>query len=48
VRNPYASAFAEYAVRDIFQPPRYHLVHLQSGHPPSFKWLRAAIEAAKP
>jgi len=48
VRNACASAFADYAVADIFQPPRYHLIHLCSGHPPSFKWLQAAIESAKP
>jgi hypothetical protein len=39
VRTDLASRFPDAAPEKLFQPPRYHLVQLQSGHPPSLKHL---------
>lgn len=29
--------------QDLYQPSRFHLAHLSSGHPPSLKWLRNSL-----
>ena len=39
VRSDLAGAFPTWPVEQIFQPPRYHLIQLLSGHPASFKHL---------
>jgi hypothetical protein len=39
VRSDLASQFPDLPPERLFQPSRFHLIHLQSGHPASFKHL---------
>jgi hypothetical protein len=39
VRSDLAGVFPATPVELLFQPPRYHLIQILSGHPPSFKHL---------
>lgn len=45
VRNDLAGSFAQYSPAELFQPARFHLCPLKIGHPPSYKFLAAALEA---
>jgi hypothetical protein len=46
VRSDLAGAFPSTPVDQLFQPPRYHLIHLQSGHPPSLKHLAQLLRTS--
>jgi hypothetical protein len=46
VRRDCAAEFEEYAVGDLYQPPRYHLIYLAAGHRPTLKWLRQILNEA--
>ena len=48
VRRTYASGFTQYPPTWLFQPPRYELRKLPSGHAGSFKWLKQALRGADP
>jgi hypothetical protein len=45
VRNDLAHHFTIYPQEQLFQPTRYHLSELASGHPASFKFLRDRLAA---
>lgn len=45
VRGDLAGQFPQFAVDRLFQPARYHLRRLESGHPPSLKFLIDALAA---
>jgi hypothetical protein len=46
VRGDIAGAFPRYPMDVLFQPARYHLRRLESGHPPSLKFLKAELSGA--
>ena len=46
VREDVASAFEPYTPEQLFQPARFHLTLLRSGHPPSLSFLKAALAAS--
>jgi hypothetical protein len=39
-----SDVFAHYDVAKLYQPARYHLIPLASGHPPSLKWLATQLQ----
>jgi hypothetical protein len=43
VRNDLAAEFPTTSVEDLYQPPRYRLGLITAGHPPSLKFLAAAL-----
>lgn len=45
VREELASAFALYAPADLYQPARFHLTALRSGHAPSLTFLRNSLRS---
>jgi hypothetical protein len=45
VRNDLADRFAKYSAAELYQPARFHLCQLKMGHPPSYKFLAAALKA---
>jgi hypothetical protein len=45
VRNEFRALYPDYPVADLFQPLRTHLRFLTSGHPPSLKWARNALDS---
>jgi hypothetical protein len=46
VRNDLAAAFTAYPAEELYQPPRYHLIMIAAGHPPSLKFLAASLRDA--
>jgi hypothetical protein len=44
VRADLADAFPQATIDELFQPPRYHLIQILSGHPPSFKFLANVLK----
>ena len=44
VRSDLAGAFPSWPVEQLFQPPRYHLIQILSGHPASFKFLANVLK----
>jgi hypothetical protein len=44
VRSDLAGAFPTWPVEQLFQPPRYHLIQILSGHPASFKFLANVLK----
>jgi hypothetical protein len=44
VRDDLAGLFPFYPIDKLYQPARYQLVHRKSGHPPSLRFLKNAIE----
>jgi hypothetical protein len=45
IRQDYVSGFKIYPASAVFRPLRPHLRFLQSGHPPSFHWLRGSLDS---
>jgi len=45
VHNDAAQPFASYSPAELFQPARFHLCQMKVGHPPSYKFLAAALGA---
>lgn len=43
VRRDLAGSFTQYAVRELYQPPRYHLSQMRVGHASSLKFLRDVL-----
>jgi hypothetical protein len=43
VRNDLAQRFDRHTPSELFQPPRYDLIYIKSGHPPTYKWLERAL-----
>lgn len=43
VRSDLAEAFPAHPVEALYQPPRLHLAWIDAGHPPSLKFLAAAL-----
>jgi hypothetical protein len=48
VRTDLANGFSRYTERELYQPARYHLTALRSGHPPSTSFLRSELDASPP
>jgi hypothetical protein len=48
VRSDLAAVFPRYSERELYQPARYHLAALRSGHSPSTKFLRAELAGESP
>jgi hypothetical protein len=44
VRADLAGVFPETPIEDLFQPPRYHLIQLTSGHPSSLRFLANVLK----
>jgi len=47
VRDDLAGPFERYPVAELFQPARYELRKLSSGHNPSLKWLNDALKSPR-
>ena len=45
VREDLAERFTTYAPSQLYQPARFHLTALRSGHPPSLSFLRNSLRA---
>lgn len=45
VRNEFAHHFVRYSIVELYQPARFHLCQMKVGHPPSYKFLAAALKA---
>jgi len=43
VRDELRTKFEMYVAAELYQPPRYYLTELPSGHPPSLRWLRSSL-----
>lgn len=43
VRNEYVKEFPQYNIDQLYQPARYDLIRIASGHKPSLKWLANRI-----
>lgn len=43
VRNDLATVFATYPITELYQPCRYDMAYLRSGHLPTLRWLRNEI-----
>lgn len=46
VRSDCAEGFPVARIEDLYQPPRYHLTEIVSGHPPSLKALANALRSS--
>ena len=47
VRNDLASSFTAYPAEALYQPPRYHLILIESGHAPTLKFLASSLRAGE-
>ena len=49
VRRGYLNDFPEYTLRQLYQPPRHHLIRLSgSWHQPGLGWLRQVLRSTSP
>jgi hypothetical protein len=46
VREDFAGPFAIYSPAQLYQPPRFHLTGLRSGHAPSLSFLRNSLRSS--